>query len=111
MKMSNIKKAKDQTAFHEPSENPLDVLQNVLRGPLVDATVEVSSGVGEELSLQGERNESTTPGRDCVVLQGVERDWLVRTLASLAPHVHSITPPDLQAEVLTLLRKQLRGQE
>lgn len=111
MKIGNIKKAKDQTDFHEPSENPLHVLHSVLRGPLVDATVEVSSGVGEELSLQGERKESSAPGRDRIVVQGVERDWLVRTLASLAPHVHSIAPPDVQVEVLTLLRQQLRGQE
>lgn len=111
MKVSNIRKSKNQTSFHDATKDPRDVLQNVLRGPLADAVVEISAGVGEELSLQGERSEGSAAGLDRIAVSGVERDWLVRTLASLAPHVHSITPPDIHEEVSALLRKQLRGQE
>ncbi|MHA2788970.1 helix-turn-helix transcriptional regulator [Corynebacterium sp. S7] len=83
-----------------PATRPLqEVVEDSLRGPLVNATVKVSEGKAHELVDKGTRNGDT------VTFTDVERDWFVRTAASFAPDAVVIEPEDVRADVIALLKK------
>ena len=58
----------------------------------------VSGAAGDELASRGQRDGDT------IKLQGVDRDWLIRTVASLAGSVSAIEPADVREDVVALLR-------
>lgn len=96
MRVHNVRRAAG--GLYRPADRPLQqVVEEVLRGPVADARVTLSGVAGEELAQRGERVGDT------ITLRGVERDWLVRTLASLAPHVTRIEPGDVREDVVKLL--------
>ena len=64
----------------------------------------MANGTGDELAARGTRNG------DVIRLEGAERDWLVRTVASLAADVRAIEPEDVRADVIGLL-KRAAGEE
>lgn len=77
------------------------IVDKHLRGPVTDATITLSGG-GDELASRGERDGNV------VRLRGVERDWVVRTVASLAGQVTGIEPEDLRRDVVRLLEEATR---
>jgi len=98
VRISDISKvqAKD---FHHPDRPLQQVVEDSLRGPVVDAVVTVDSGTAHELVAAGTELDH---GR--VRLDAVERDWLVRTAASFAPHVVVEEPEDVRDDVIAILR-------
>lgn len=104
MRVANVRKAAT-SGFVEPDRPLQQIVENTLRGPLADARVALSadSGAGAELAERGRREDGW------IVLEGVERDWLVRTLASLAPHVTAIEPADVRGDVVKLLEASDEG--
>lgn len=82
--------------FHRPEGSLQEVVEKQLRGEMASARVSVDPGAGDELASRGTRVG------DEVVLEGVERDWLVRTIASLAGRVHAIEPPEVREAVVAL---------
>lgn len=104
-KISAVRKVRTEEQFHAfaPGEQEgrslQDVVEETLRGPVTDAVVMLAPGAGEELTRRGTRDGDT------VTLTGVERDWVVRTIASLAGSVISVEPADVRADVVQLLRK------
>lgn len=100
MRVANVRKAEPGT--YRGPERPLqDIVEDTLRGPVTDARVTLAGGGGEELAQKGQRHGAT------ITLRGVERDWLVRTLASLAAHVTAVEPEDVRKDVVKLLEANL----
>ena len=104
-KVSAVRKVRTEEKFHafEPGEQEgrslQDVVEDTLRGPVTNAVVTLAPSAGEELARRGTRDGDT------VTLTGVERDWVVRTIASLAGSVVSVEPADVRADVVELLRE------
>lgn len=98
IRISNVRKVRSAD-FHETNRPLQDVVEDSLRGPVVDAVVEVDEGSAQEIVVKAQPLGS---GR--YRLSGVERDWLVRTSASFAPHVVVVEPDDVRADVAALLR-------
>jgi len=96
MRVANVRQAPGG-AYRGPDRPLQEVVEETLRGPVTDARVTLATGAGAELAERGELD-----GGD-IVLRGVERDWLVRTLASLAPHVTAVEPADVRRDVVKLL--------
>ncbi|WP_301924557.1 helix-turn-helix transcriptional regulator [Corynebacterium glaucum] len=90
--------------FHAPTGDLQEIVEKQLRGAVVDAEVTMANGTGDELAARGTRNG------DVIRLEGAERDWLVRTVASLAADVRAIEPEDVRADVIGLL-KRAAGEE
>ncbi|EEI16572.1 helix-turn-helix transcriptional regulator [Corynebacterium lipophiloflavum] len=97
MRVSNVRVTSAEQ-FHEASRPLADVVKDVLRGPVTDARIGVSASASFELETKGTRVG------DIVEFVGVERDWLVRTVASAAPHVFTIEPEDVRRDVIKLLK-------
>lgn len=85
--------------FHSPTVGVQEVVEKLLRGEIASARVTLEPGAGDELASRGVRE-----GND-VVLDGVERDWLVRTIASLAGRVRAVEPEDVRRDVIALLEQ------
>lgn len=98
LRVSDIKKVRS-TNF-TPATRPLqDVVEASIRGPLVDARLRVVDKHAHDLVEQGRFDG------DELVMQGVERDWLVRTAVSFAPYVAVLEPAEVRDEVLGLLKE------
>ncbi|MEX3504018.1 helix-turn-helix transcriptional regulator [Corynebacterium sp. LK2510] len=96
MRVNNVRRTAGR--YVEPDRALQDIVEDILRGPVTDARITLDSGVGgAELAARGAREGNE------IVLAGVERDWLVRTLASLAPHVRRIEPEEVRVDVVKLL--------
>ncbi|MFE1514956.1 helix-turn-helix transcriptional regulator [Corynebacterium bovis] len=55
--------------------------------------------------------DGASPGDEIRVTAPVDRTWLVRTAAAYAPDVVVLSPPDLRAEVVDLLRRAASAPE
>lgn len=97
VRISDVKKVKADE-FHEPTRPLQQVVEDSLRGPTIDVVLRVDPGTASELT-----DRAFPLGDGTYSLESVERDWLVRTVASFAPHVIVQTPPDVRADVLELL--------
>lgn len=82
--------------FHNPTRDLQTIVEDRLRGPITDAKIAVAPTSGDELAIRGTRTG------DVIELRGVERDWLVRTVASLAGSVVGIEPEDVRRDVVAL---------
>lgn len=106
-KISAVKKVRvsddDGDEFVPATRDLQEIVEETLRGPVTDAVVTVLCDAGEELAQRGEREGSV------ITLRGVERDWVVRTVASLAGTVTAIEPADVRADVVALLREAARN--
>ena len=94
-------------------------MEETLRGELIDATVTVTHGTGEELAQRGTRTykvgtegeaDGGATATDAITLRGVDRDWAVRTIASLAGNVVAVEPVEVREDVVKLLRTALEGE-
>ena len=106
-KISRLKKVRHSDAFHERAGDLQALVEETLRGELIDATVTVTHGTGEELAQRGSRTSGDT---DTITLRGVDRDWAVRTIASLAGNVLAVEPLEVREDVVKLLRTALEGE-
>ncbi|SDS07230.1 helix-turn-helix transcriptional regulator [Corynebacterium timonense] len=103
MRVSNVRKA-TTSAYRGPDRPLQQVVEDALRGPVTDARVTIGGAVGEELAQRGQREGET------ITLRAVERDWLVRTVASYAPDVTRVEPKDVLDDVVTLLKANSGGE-
>ena len=69
------------------------------------AVITLDAPTGEELARRGSRDGDT------IVLRGVERDWVVRTTASLAGNLVAVEPEDIRREVVALLQSAIGDEE
>ena len=117
-KVSRLKKVRHSDAFHERAGDLQALVEETLRGELIDATVTVTHGTGEELAQRGSRTSKVGTGgdtsaggeTDTITLRGVDRDWAVRTIASLAGNVVAVEPLEVREDVVKLLRTALEGE-
>jgi len=98
VRVSDVRKVKADD-FHQPDRPLQHVVEDSLRGPVVDAVIRVEEGTSHELVNAGTMRDDGT-----VALTNVERDWLVRTAASSAPDAVVVEPADVRADVVALLR-------
>ncbi|MDK8796656.1 WYL domain-containing protein [Corynebacterium sp. MSK044] len=105
VRVSNIRKVQ-VTDFTEADKPLQQVVEESLRGPVVDAVVTIEPGTCTELAAAG-----VTRADGALVFKGVERDWLVRTVASYAPHAVVDEPADVRDSVVALLRAAAQGGE
>ena len=98
IRVSDVRKVK-ASDFHHPDRPLQQVVEDSLRGPVVDATVRVEKDSAHELVAAGTLLDDGT-----VSLTSVERDWLVRTAASFAPDAVVLEPADVREDVADLLR-------
>ncbi|SDL71452.1 proteasome accessory factor B [Corynebacterium mycetoides] len=104
MRVSNVRQAQARGgAFHEPTRPLAEVVHDVLRGPVTDARIRVAPDAAPELE------DAATRNGDALEFAGVERDWLVRTVASYAPAVTGIEPEEVRRDVVTLLAHAAGG--
>lgn len=97
-KMSRVKRVNTAEAFHEQAGELQEIVEATLQGDVVDAVVTVSGNAGDELAARGTREGET------ITLNGVDRDWVVRAIASLAGHLVAVEPAEVRADVVKLLR-------
>ncbi|MDO5031594.1 YafY family protein [Corynebacterium sp.] len=99
-RVSNVKRSR-QEATHLGAPAPLQeiVEQALQRDGTVDAVLRIPQGRALELSEAGARRAD-----GLVELQGVGRDWLVRTAAGYAPEVIVVEPESVREEIRALLR-------
>ncbi|AWB84001.1 helix-turn-helix transcriptional regulator [Corynebacterium liangguodongii] len=97
-RISNVRASREPD-FTPPTRPLRQVVDDVVRGPVVDAVVSIPPGRGAELEARGTRDGAS------ITFEGVERDWLVRTCVGLAPDVEGIEPADVRADVIALLEK------
>ena len=113
-KVSGLKKVRHIDAFHERAGDLQALVEEALRGELIDATVTVTRGTGEELAQRGTRaSGADTDGQDhdTITLRDVDRDWAVRTIASLAGSVVAVEPVQVRQDVVKLLRTAVEGSD
>ena len=94
-KISNVRRVASE-GFRKQEGSLQDIVEKQLQHALADAAVTVTHG-GDELASRGTREGGT------IRLTGVDRDWLVRTTASLAGNVVAVEPEDVRADVVALL--------
>lgn len=102
-RISHVTLTRETPDFHEPTADPGQIVRDLLRGPVTDARITVEVGSAEELAAKGKRERGSLPGTDCIVLEQVERDWVVRTVAAYASHLRGVEPEDIRADVRALL--------
>ncbi|MCQ4618833.1 WYL domain-containing protein [Corynebacterium sp. CCUG 59401] len=101
VRVSEVRKVRDVPAadFHLPDRPVQQIVEDSLRGPTVkEAVVRVDPGTAGELVAK-----ATDLGDNRFRLVDVERDWLVRTTASFAPHAMVESPGDVREDVVKLL--------
>ncbi len=103
-KISQVKRVNASEQFHEQERELQSIVEASLRGDLVDATVTVANGAGEELAMRGKRIDDT------ITLTSVDRDWVVRAIASIAGSVIAVEPAGVREDVVKLLRSA-KGKE
>lgn len=108
-KLSNVRKARNQENLKEPFADPQQIVTELLRGEPVCAEITVEPGSAEELAQLGQRYPNAQPHGDSIVIDGVDREHLVRTIASAAPFVLQIAPADIRQEVVDLLATIANG--
>ncbi|WKD57680.1 hypothetical protein CAPI_05650 [Corynebacterium capitovis DSM 44611] len=98
-RVTNVRRAGYSGPFHQPNRPLAEIVRETLRGPVTDARLTLARVDAElgELSERGRREGSE------VVFTSVERDWLVRTVASVATDIAAIEPKDVRDDVVTLL--------
>nr|WP_272508597.1 WYL domain-containing protein [Corynebacterium pilbarense] len=112
-KVSGLKKVRHIDAFHERAGDLQALVEETLRGELISATVTVTRGTGEELAQRGSRASKVGAGgeTDTITLRDVDRDWAVRTIASLAGNVVAVEPVQVCEDVVKLLRTAVEGSD
>nr|WP_246858078.1 WYL domain-containing protein [Corynebacterium sp. sy017] len=89
--------------FHHAPEgiNLQEIVEKQLRGTrkIIDATCRIAHNAENEITLRAQKKEN-----DLCELHDVDRDWLVRTAAALAPEVIVCSPADVVADVRALLQ-------
>ena len=113
-KISGLKKVRHSDAFHERAGDLQALVEETLRGDLISATVTVTRGSGEELAQRGTRASKVETGgqdHDTITLRDVDRDWAVRTIASLAGSVVAVEPVQVRQDVVKLLRTAVEGSD
>ncbi|PFG28727.1 helix-turn-helix transcriptional regulator [Corynebacterium renale] len=71
---------------------------------LIDATVRIFTGTSQALRNAGEVSASED-GLDTITLHDVDREWLVRTVASYGAQARVVSPEDVVSEVQELIQK------
>lgn len=104
-KISKVKRVRDAGRFHSPQRPLQEIVEDALRGEVTDAVVTLDAATGEELARRGTREGNT------IFLHAVERDWVVRTTASLAANLVAVEPEDVRRDVVVLLRGAAGEQE
>ncbi len=104
-KVSKVKRVREAGTFHPPTRPLQEVVEDALRGEVTDAVITLDAPTGEELARRGSRDGDT------IVLRGVERDWVVRTTASLAGNLVAVEPEDIRREVVALLQSAIGDEE
>lgn len=81
--------------------NLQDIVETALRRgkELVTATLRVAPGASPELEAQGERVGET------IVVEDVDKHWLVRECLATAPEIVLLEPAELRAEIVAGLRQ------
>lgn len=102
-RISRVTLQRETLDFHEPTRDPREIVRDLLRGPIADARITVTAGSAEELAAKGVRETGQSGQTDTIVLENVERDWVVRTAAAHAGDLRAIEPEDIRREVLALL--------
>ena len=111
-KISGVKKVRHTDAFHERKGDLQALVEATLRGELVDVTVTAAAGTGEALAQRGTRVAGEAgDDTDIITVCSADRDWAVRTIASLAGSVVQVEPEDIRQEVVKLLRNAVEGSE
>lgn len=112
-KVSAVKKVRHEDPFHEREGDLQALVESTLSRDLVDATVTVAAGTGESLAQRGTRvsHADTEEQVDTITVTGVDRDWAVRTIASLAGSVVWVEPGEVRQDVVKLLRTAAEGSE
>ena len=113
-KVSGLKKVRHSDAFHERAGDLQALVEETLRGELISATVTVTRGTGEELAQRGTRVsgvDASGEDHDTITLRDVDRDWAVRTIASLAGSVVAVEPVQVRQDVVKLLRTAVEGSD
>ncbi|MEH0146104.1 WYL domain-containing protein [Corynebacterium sp. Q4381] len=103
-KISNVAGVQGADGFREASGDLQGIVEKQLSSKLVDATVTLTPGTGDALASRGKRDGDT------IQLSGVDRDWLVRTIAAQAPNVTAVEPEEVRRDVVALLSR-VGGQE
>ncbi|ATZ05369.1 helix-turn-helix transcriptional regulator [Corynebacterium striatum] len=105
-RIDNVKRSR-QDATHLTVPGPLQdlVVEALQRGETVDALVSIPQGSALELAAAGKQRED-----GLYAMNGVEKDWLVRTAASYAPGVEVLEPAEVRAAIIELLTAE-RPQE
>lgn len=103
IRVTDVRKVK-AADFHEPDRPLQTVVEDSLRGPTATAVITVDDGHAGELTAKAQ-----ACGDGVFRLTDVERDWLVRTTASFAPHAIVVEPDDVRADVIALLEASREG--
>lgn len=116
-KVSGVKKVRHTDAFHERQGDLQALVEATLGGELVDVTVTVAAGTGEALAQRGTRVSGEGTGNETgndtnvITVRSADRDWAVRTIASLAGSVVRVEPEDIRQDVVKLLRTAVEGSD
>lgn len=107
LRVSDIKRSHDPAEHPNPTEDLQVLVERALqRGEKIDARLVIPEGQARELLDAGEVQPDGT-----VLLQKVDKDWLVRTAAGYAPEVQVLEPVGVRQEVISLLRRVSQSQE
>ena len=107
LRVSDIKRSHDPAEHTNPTEDLQVLVERALqRGEKVDARLVIPEGQARELMDAGNPQADGT-----VLLEKVDKDWLVRTAAGYAPEVRVLEPAGVRQEVISLLRKASQSQE
>ena len=107
LRVSDVKRSHDPAEHPTPTEDLQVLVERALqRGEKVDARLVIPEGQARELMDAGNPQADGT-----VLLEKVDKDWLVRTAAGYAPEVRVLEPAGVRQEVISLLRKASQSQE
>ena len=107
LRVSDIKRSHDPAEHTSPTEDLQVLVERALqRGKKIDARLVIPEGQARELMDAGEKQPDGT-----VLLQKVDKDWVVRTAAGYAPEVRVLEPAGVRQEVISLLRMASQSQE
>ncbi|STC70442.1 helix-turn-helix transcriptional regulator [Corynebacterium pilosum] len=101
IRVSNVRKVRSDE-FITTDRDLQEVVEESLRGPTTTATLLIDEPAPE-------LTDKATGDGEHWVLRDVERDWLVRTVASYADQVVVVKPDDVRADVLALLEAAHEG--
>lgn len=106
-KISNVVRTTEPISHPRPSDaRPTALVKEFLQRNrvLISATIAIQPGTCTALRSAGDVAESPS-GRDTVRVHDVDREWLVRTVASYGAQARVLSPTDVSEEVRALVAK------